>query len=295
MRLFSKIYPIEVITFTWILITSIYINLFPHCLNFTTEHHLIRDRFLIVGSFAVLFILHQQTKWSLFAAIRQIWPFFLIMYWYPETYYYNQEFFRNIDPLLIHADQWLCGFQPSTMFSVWFSAPWFAELMNFSYISFYMALFFTLTYFFIVNREKSYFAAFVLLNAFFLYYAFYIFLPAEGPQFFVCHEPANALPITGFMRRFLLFTQSLGEVPNGAFPSSHVGAMTTYMILFWFHDRKVFWWTLPFSILLAMSTVYIKAHYFIDVIVGFALAFPFYFYSVWLWKRLNYWLHLSHL
>lgn len=293
MRVFFKLYPIEVITFLWIIVTSLYINIFPHSLNFTTEHHLIRDRLLIVASFAVLYILHKQTKWQLFHYIRQIWPFFLILYWYPETFYYNQEFFKNVDSALIAADQWICGFQPSTMFSLWISASWFNELMNFAYISFYIALTFILVYFSIVNREKAYFSAFILLNVFLLYYAFYIILPAEGPQFYVCHSPIYAIPITGPMRRFLLFIQSLGEIPGGAFPSSHVGAMTSYMILLWFHDRKIFWYFLPFSILLALSTVYIKAHYMIDAITGAILAFPFYFYSVWAWNKLNHWLHLA--
>ena len=84
-----------------------------------------------------------------------------------------------------------------------------------------------------------------------------------------------------------MWLQSAGERPTGAIPSSHIGLMVTYMLLMWQHARKLFYWILPFSILLALSTVYIKAHYVIDVITGAALAFPFYYYSVWLWNKLS--------
>ena len=286
-----KIYPIELISFVWIFITGLFIIVFPYSVIHTTEAHLLRERVFILVGFSTLIYLHKRTRWDFIRYFRQLIPIVLIIYWYPETYYYNQAFFKNIDPFLISADQWLCGFQPSTMFSYWISAPWFSELMNFSYVSFYFVLIFIHFYFLIVNQKKAFFTAFVLLNSFLLFYAFYIILPAEGPQFFVCHNPAMALPMTGPMRRLVLFFHSLGEVPNGAFPSSHVGLMMTYMILLWFHGRKVFVWLLPFSLLLAMSTVYIKAHYLVDVIAGAAFAFPFYFYSVWLWNKLTDWLH----
>jgi membrane-associated phospholipid phosphatase len=212
----------------------------------------------------------------------------LITYWYPETYYYNQLFFKDIDKFLIAADQWVCGCQPSTLFSeLWAPAAWFNELMNFAYMSFYLALAFVHLYFLKVKTEKAFFASFVLLSSFLLFYMFYIFFPAEGPQFYICSHPSAAIPNYGPMRGLLMWLQSEGERPTGAIPSSHIGLMVTYMILFWYHARKLFYWMLPFSILLALSTVYIKAHYVIDVITGAALAFPFYFYSVWLWHRLN--------
>ena len=285
MKRYLPIYPIEIITFIWILLTGLYILLFPSAMRDMTSEHLLLMRGLILLAFGVVMVLHRITGWQFFTYFRQLTPILLITYWYPETYYYNQLFFTDIDKFLIAADQWVCGCQPSTLFSeFWAPMPWFNELMNFAYMSFYLALIFAHLYFLSKSAEQGFFVSFVLLSSFLMFYAFYIFFPAEGPQFYI-YEHTTAIPNYGPMRSLLLWLQSTGERPTGAIPSSHIGLMVTYMILFWKYARKVFWWILPFSILLALSTVYIKAHYVIDVITGAALAFPFYFYSEWLWKN----------
>jgi membrane-associated phospholipid phosphatase len=288
MKRYLPIYPIEIITFIWIIFTGLFILFFPSSVRETTWVHLLMMRGAIMAGFVGVMLLHRVSGWQFFTYFRQLAPILLITYWYPETYYYNQLFFKDIDKFLIAADQWVCGCQPSTLFSEsWAPAAWFNELMNFAYMSFYLALVFVHLYFLKVKTEKAFFACFVLLSSFLLFYMFYIFFPAEGPQFYICSHPSAAIPNYGPMRDLLMWLQSTGERPTGAIPSSHIGLMVTYMILFWYHARKLFYWILPFSILLALSTVYIKAHYVIDVITGAALAFPFYFYSVWLWQRFN--------
>jgi len=84
--------------------------------------------------------------------------------------------------------------------------------------------------------------------------------------------------------------QFLGEKPTGAFPSSHVGVMTIYMIFLWKHCRPFYRILFVFSILLALSTVYIKAHYGIDMIFGFITAYPIYLFSEFLWEKMNHFL-----
>jgi membrane-associated phospholipid phosphatase len=290
MKRYLPIYPIELITFIWIAITSCFILLFPSAIRETTTANLLLTRLYILLGFGAVMLLHRITGWQIFIYVRQLCPILFIMYWYPETYYYNQAFFSDIDKYLIATDQWICGCQPSTLFSEsWMPQAWFNELMNFAYMSFFLALILVHLYFLKVDTQRAFFASFVLLSSFLLFYAFYIFLPAGGPQFYVFNHD-TALPTEGPMRRILLWLHSKGERPTGAVPSSHIGLMMTYMILLWRHARKFFYWLLPFSILLALSTVYIKAHYVIDVITGAALAFPFYFISTWLLKTFNRWL-----
>jgi membrane-associated phospholipid phosphatase len=293
MKRYLTIYPIEIITFTWIALTGIFIVIFPSAIRETTCANLLLTRLYILLGFGAVMLLHRLTGWKILTYARQLCPILLIIYWYPETYYYNQAFFTNIDKFLIAADQWLCGCQPSTLFSEqWAPQPWFNELMNFSYMSFFLALIMVHLYFLKVNTERAFFAAFVLLSSFLLFYTFYIFLPAEGPQFYV-FDHNTAIPNDGPMRSILMWLHAKGERPTGAVPSSHIGLMVTYMIMLWRHARKFFMWLLPFSILLALSTVYIKAHYVIDVVTGAALAFPFYFISTWLWDKLSQWLKPS--
>ena len=76
-------------------------------------------------------------------------------------------------------------------------------------------------------------------------------------------------------------TQQVGERPTAAFPSSHVGITTLIMILI-IKNRRYLLLTFLFPVYLALvtSTVYIQAHYVIDVIAGFTTAFVFYFLGI---------------
>lgn len=68
-----------------------------------------------------------------------------------------------------------------------------------------------------------------------------------------------------------------GERPTAAFPSSHVGVSTILMLLVWSSkNRKLLLFLLPFYVLLCLSTVYIYAHYAIDVLAGWVSALLLY-------------------
>jgi membrane-associated phospholipid phosphatase len=66
--------------------------------------------------------------------------------------------------------------------------------------------------------------------------------------------------------------QDSGEKPTGAFPSSHVGLTIITMSILFKNTKKFFFIILPVAIILVTSTVYIKAHYLIDVIAAFIVA-----------------------
>ena len=65
-----------------------------------------------------------------------------------------------------------------------------------------------------------------------------------------------------------LTLQEIAEEPTGAFPSSHVGIILILAYLCYKEMPKLFWVTLPFAIAICFATVYLKAHYLIDVIAG---------------------------
>lgn len=282
----KKFYPIEIITILWIMLTGLYILIFQSSVRDVSAEYLLLARLAVMIIMIVIILFDKFSNGAFWKYFRQIAPLVLIIYWYSETYYYNQVFLTGIDPWLIAADQWLFGCQPSTLFSQWMPQPWFNELMNFSYMSYYIAIFSIILYFHTTEPEKAFNFTFLVLNSFFVYYIIFIILPAEGPQFFVCNQH-NIIPIEGIMRKFLLMIQFLGEKPTGAFPSSHVGVMTIYMIFLWKHCRPFYRILFVFSFLLALSTVYIKAHYAIDMIFGFITAYPIYLFSEFLWRKIK--------
>jgi membrane-associated phospholipid phosphatase len=83
----------------------------------------------------------------------------------------------------------------------------------------------------------------------------------------------------GLFYKLVETSQQVGERPTAAFPSSHVGISTVLMILARRENKKLFVFLLPFYLLLCGATVYIQAHYLIDSIVGFVLAFGLYTFS----------------
>jgi len=90
-----------------------------------------------------------------------------------------------------------------------------------------------------------------------------------GPQFYF-PPPHNEVPDGYLFCKLMRFLQSTGEKPTGAFPSSHVGVTFTVVIFVARHCRVLLKYALPLFVILLLSTVYIKAHYLIDVIGGFA-------------------------
>jgi membrane-associated phospholipid phosphatase len=150
----------------------------------------------------------------------------------------------------------------------------------------------------------------VVTAGFFAYYVIYLFLPVAGPQFYfgvidpslVPHGPFPAIgayfnlhpdapivgnDVPGLFQWFVELAHEGGERPVAAFPSSHVGMATVIMILFLRLKPAVFYVMLPLYILLCGATVYIGAHYLVDIFGGWATGFLFFILFDRLYLRLS--------
>lgn len=282
----KKFYPIERITFYYALITALYVLIVPNAAMEGKMFALLCARFIIILAIGALMVFDAGRTQGM-AFIRQILPLGLIVYWYPETYYIDSFCFPNLDAFFMNVDKMLFGGQPSMAFSRIIPCPWVNEVMNFAYLSFYFIIAGTVIALYARTRTAGYKAAFVLLLSFIVYYIMFIIWPCMGPQFY-WSAPDNATPDTWPFRAIMKFLQSMGEEPTGAFPSSHVGITVVCLLLLYFNEAcRLFWWILPLAILLIVSTVYIKAHYLIDVFAGLVTAPFLYWLSCWTWKKMN--------
>jgi membrane-associated phospholipid phosphatase len=83
-------------------------------------------------------------------------------------------------------------------------------------------------------------------------------------------------------------SQLVGERPTAAFPSSHVGITTLIMLLFFqIKKYKILVLLLPIYIFLVAATVYIQAHYLIDLLAGLVTSVTLYFSGKYLYKRIH--------
>ena len=220
-------------------------------------------------------------------------------WWYPDTYELNR-LLPNLDHLFAAAEQHIFGCQPSLLFSQAVPYAWFSELMCLGYVSYFPLIVTVCLYYFLARYREFNMAAFVILTAFFLYYVIFVLVPVTGPQFyylaagtdriaagvfpdvgnwFLTHSERMAPPgwSGGLFYHLLDMAHDAGERPTAAFPSSHVG-ITTILMLLALRTRSR-WLTLamlPFYVLMCMATVYIYAHYAIDVIAGLITGTIFY-------------------
>ena len=89
----------------------------------------------------------------------------------------------------------------------------------------------------------------------------------------------------GFFFNLVEASQEVGERPTAAFPSSHVGISTIVMIMAYRVNKKLCYFLAPFYVLLCCATVYIQAHYLVDVIAGWISAVCIYIVATYMYKR----------
>ena len=114
---------------------------------------------------------------------------------------------------------------------------------------------------------------FALSFAFYLSYAGYFVVPAEGPRVSLAREQSLTLEVTPISHAISQKLNELEHTKDDAFPSGHT-MITVFCLLVAFREvRRVFRAWLPVALLLVVSTIYCRFHYVVDVIAGLALAF----------------------
>jgi len=265
-KLVQFITPLDFITISYIFLTGILIIFCQAKLQDVASHLLMRTGFLALISL-LIYLNWNISNNKAIQFIRYFYPLALLGYFYPETDYLNNIFFANLDPFIANLEVTIFGGHPSIWFSQYIPWKWFNELMNFGYFSYYFLIFIVCYKLYLVSFEQFSHAIFVICMSFFIYYFLFILFPVAGPQFYLT-PPDNQLPDAYLFSRLVKIIHDMGEGPTAAFPSSHVGIVLLLIYLAYKYIPKILKWLIPLSILLILSTVYIKAHYVVDVIAG---------------------------
>ena len=181
---------------------------------------------------------------------------------------------HDIHHTLAALDQALFGVQPC----VWaerFITPARTEVMQFFYMSFLWIAPSTALVLLAQRRWREFRATTVaVLVCFYLGYFLYVAFPAAPPRLVLVYEFTRSLE--GYPRIFsILSARAFTLLPvdsRAAFPSLHAAVSLVALVHAWRHVRPWFWVLLPFALGLWASTIYLRHHYFVDLIAGWLLA-----------------------
>jgi len=173
----------------------------------------------------------------------------------------------KVDTLLLGWDRALLGETPAVAWEPWLR-PWLENLTMAGYLFFFYYLIAGPGRYCLRNLRLFRQCIVGLFTLYGLAFMGYTVLPAGGPHRWMTF----ASPLHGWLLEWTL--KPVNGVSNSvdAFPSVHLAA-TLYLLLFdWQHARRRFWWVLLPCLLLWFSTLYLRFHYFVDLLAGAATA-----------------------
>ena len=256
-------------------------------------------RFRVVVSTLALWGVYRLVPCRFTMLCRVTLQLALLSWWYPDTFSLNR-IFPNLDHHFAALEQSIFGCQPALEFANHWTHPVWSELMYLGYSSYFLLISVVVIYYFIWRYEEFHRTVFIILTSFFVYYVIFVALPVTGPQYyylaagldnisqgvfpnvgdyFLTHDEMMKMPgyEDGWFYQIMVNAHSAGERPTAAFPSSHVGVTVILLLLAWrSKSRPLIWFVFTLFLLMCLATVYIRAHYVIDVFAGLLSAIIMY-------------------
>ena len=241
----------------------------------------------------------ETRKTRLYIGLHRWYLYIVVLMVFKELYFMIRPIHPvDYDRLLIEADRWLFGVDP-TVWLFQFAHPVITEILQIAYSSYYLLFLILGIEIYRKHTLKSFDkAGFLIVYGFFLSYLGYFLLPAIGPRFTLhdFHSLSKELPglfLTEPLRAFVNFGESVPtNIPNPAevvqrdvFPSGHA-QLSLIVAYLGFHFKLSSRWALGgFTALLIVGTVYLRYHYFVDVVAGVL----FFWFTVWSGHHIETW------
>jgi len=280
-RLLFHLRPEEAVALAFLLPTTwltVAANLYAREAGVLGDRHpggLVRLLAAVVLAAALALLLRFRPKAAATQALRDVLPFLLCILVYTNLHdtigFVNP---RDVHHSLAAFDRALFGVSP-TQWAEQFITPARTEGMQFFYANFFW-LAPSVSLILLARRRFADFraATFAVLTCFFMGYVLYVVFPAAPPRLVLVHEyTRNLYGYPQFFSRLNADAFSLLPVDSrAAFPSLHTAASVVMLACAWRFVRPWFWATLPLVVGLWASTIYLRHHYVVDLLAGFALA-----------------------
>lgn len=146
------------------------------------------------------------------------------------------------------------------------------------YLSVYISV--LLPYFLVKNQKDFQKVVYVYFLGISISFLIFLLFPVK----YVLREEVLG---SGFLNSLLLWLYAT-DLPFNCFPSLHVLNPFLAGFLVWTFRRKAGLFILTWAVLIALSTLFIRQHYFLDIVMGIALAVLCYLVFVVFLKRNSY-------
>lgn len=247
---------------------------------------------VIVAVSLVFFVLVRCPRGRLLNFFRYYYPVLMFLFMYEETGRLNMLFHTHLlDDVVIKWEMAFLGFQPAVMFHRVFHWALFSEYMHLAYFSYFFLFSLIPLYFYAKGHYKEFFETiFATSFVFYMCYLIFIVFPVAGPRVVIPGLSDELRP--GYIFVWIMGKiYDVGEIPGGAFPSSHC-AIATVILIATFRHIKSRWFRVAMLVdvvSLYAATVYGRYHYVADVIVGIAVGIFCYYIALWFLDRMHFW------
>lgn len=178
----------------------------------------------------------------------------------------------DIDPCLIQIDFFIFGVHPTLWMEQWI-VTWFTDIMSLAYLSYYFIPVVLIAVLYLKDRIAEFDRAmFVLAFGYYVSFIGYLLFPAIGPRYALTHlysVPLEGSFLTDFVRDTL---NTLEHNKRDCMPSGHTQIVLMALFLAHRYEKFLFYLFVPIICALILSTIYLRYHYVIDLLVGMALA-----------------------
>lgn len=212
---------------------------------------------------------------KLVAGLREVLPFLTCILIYTNLH----DTIGFVNPHDVHwtlagLDRALFGVVPC----VWaerFITPARTDVMTLLYMNFFWIAPSTSLILLVRRRWREFRATTMgVLVCFYLGYVLYLVFPAAPPRLVLVYEYTKNL--YGYPSLLSsLSARAFALLPldsRAAFPSLHAAVSAVALVFAWRHQRVWFFLLLPFVLGLWISTIYLRHHYFVDLLAGWILA-----------------------
>jgi len=174
----------------------------------------------------------------------------------------------KVDGLLLGWDRALVGETPSVAWEPWLK-PWLEDLAMAGYLFFFYYLIAGPGHYCLRDVRLFRKCMVGLFTMYGLAFLGYTVMPAGGPHRYLTF----ATPLHGsWLLDWTLKPVNCASNSVDVFPSIHLAA-SLYLLLFdWKHWRRRFWLVLLPCLLLSFSALYLRFHYFVDLLAGAVVA-----------------------